>query len=45
MDKLRTARIGYWNPCGSLLAFLKEKIYNDFCNMQSCALLAYCGSA
>ena len=34
MKDIRTAGDRYWKPCGSLLAFLREKIYNVFCSMQ-----------
>lgn len=35
MQTIRTAGHRYWNPCGSLLAFLWEKIYNVLYSMQS----------
>ena len=34
MQTIRTAGHRYWNPCGSLLAFLWEKIYNVLYSMQ-----------
>lgn len=37
MQTIRTVGHRYWNPCGSLLAFLWEKIYNVFYSMQSYA--------
>lgn len=37
MQTIRTAGHRYWNPCGSLLAFLWEKIYNVIYSMQSYA--------